>query len=216
MGPCITSGRSGTMILMLDVNITADASWTDAAMVGITILILFAAVGAALQVNRQIRQSERQHREQLHFSLRPVLVIPHAESRLNPQSGFPEFVVWIENVGPGPAMNPAIFAWVRIPEHGWDAPAERSAEIDSLKSQIDVDDPELTVRVAAIVSESPTRPAMLVPNREIPAANYSDRKGIIIYNVALQDIFENRLPSKPKEERELGHIEISRQGSWQE
>ncbi|MCH7483611.1 MAG: hypothetical protein IIA90_00505 [Chloroflexi bacterium] len=199
---------------MLDVNITADASWADAAIVGMTILIFFAAVGAAVQVNRQIRQAERHHSEQLHLSLRPVLAIPHAESRLNPQSGLPEFKVWIQNVGPGPAMNPVISAWVRIPEHGWEAPAERSAEIDSLKSQIDVDEPELTARAAAIVRESPTRPAILIPNRAIPVANYADRKGIIIYNVALQDIFENRLPSKPKDERELGHIEISEQGSW--
>lgn len=201
---------------MLDVNITADASWADAAIVGITILILLAAVGAALQVSRQIRQTERHHREQLHSSLRPVLAIPHAESRLNPQSGLPEFMVWIQNVGPGPAMNLVISAWVRIPGHSWDAPGERTAEIDALKSEVDVDQPELTTRAAAIEGASPSKPAILVPIRDVPPADYPAEKGIIIYNVTLQDIFENRLPTKPKEERELGHVEISQQGAWQE
>jgi hypothetical protein len=201
------------MILVPDVNITADASWADAAMVGMTILIFVAAVAAARQVNRQIGQAERHHREQLEASLRPLLTIFNVECRWASNPPVAEFMVWVENVGPGPALNATISAWVRIPETPWTDLRGRMDEIERLKGAADMDDPDLTVRPAALPGRSDARPYRLIPRRDIESVDYARSSGILLYIANYKDVFGNDRPSGDKEGWELGHVQITPPGT---
>ena len=58
--------------------------WTDVAMVFLTAFVVIAAVAAFVQVERQIREARKQHRDELRAILRPIVVVPHAESRTLP------------------------------------------------------------------------------------------------------------------------------------
>ncbi|HEY5639081.1 MAG TPA: hypothetical protein VIW01_03445 [Dehalococcoidia bacterium] len=198
---------------MLDVNITADASWADAAMVAITILIFAAAVAAAYQVNRQLRQSDRHHREQLHASLRPVLTIFNVECRLSGSPPVAEFMVWIENVGSGPALNATISAWVRTPQTPWTDLRGRMAEIESLKKAADIDDPDLTVRPAALPGRSDARPFQLIPRRDIVPVDYAGSGAILLYIANYKDVFGLDRPPGDKKDWELGHVQITLPGT---
>ena len=129
-----------------------DVRWTDVAMVVLTVALVAGAFLAAWQVNRQIRQGERQHRKQLHSSLRPIVVIPHSEViTTDPHIPRHQSVkAWIQNVGVGPALQVEILGWLRIPLHGWDEPAQREAEIESLKADANIEAPELRGRFGSI------------------------------------------------------------------
>ncbi|MBI1886589.1 MAG: hypothetical protein HYS09_09810 [Chloroflexi bacterium] len=189
--------------------------WTDVATVFVTALLVLAAVAAFLQVERQIRQARKQHRDELRAILRPIVVVPHAEGRTLPgQEVGIQFKAWLQNVGPGPALNVELRAWPRIPTKVWTDPAGRMNEIEELKTRIGIDDPELSARVGALAAGDPPRAAPLIPIRHVAAEDYPGRKGILIYTVLYQDTFEERYPSKPKTEWKVGHVEVTPEGTW--
>ncbi len=200
---------------MIEVTVD-DTSWVDYATLVLTALLVVGAFVAAWQVNRQIRQGERQHSEQLRASLRPLVVVPHAEAittdpRIPPHQNFK---AWIQNIGVGPALQLEILGWVRIPSHGWDEPAQRVAEIERLKSEADIEKPELQGRFGSISCGESPRAGFLVPQAELTADDYAAKAGVLIYIAMYKDVFENAFPSKPRTEWKLGHIEIAAPGTW--
>ncbi len=201
---------------MPEVIVENDVRWTDVAMVVLTAALVIGAFLAAWQVNRQIRQGERQQGEQLRASLRPLVVIPHAEA-LATDPRIPKhqvFMAWVHNIGAGPALQVEILGWVRIPLHGWDEPAEREAEVESLKAEADIEAPELRGRFGGIPFGRQPSPGFLVPQVELAVEDYAAKLAVLIYVAIYKDVFENTFPSKPKAEWTLGHIEISAPGSW--
>ncbi len=196
---------------MIEVTIN-EITWVDVASLVVTAVLAIGAVGAFWQMNRQIRQAREHHDDQLRASLRPLVVIPHVESRLT--EGRPEFLAWLQNVGPGPALRVEVLAWPRIPSARRDMPTERRREIDRLRASVDIDSPELTARTAGLAPRDKPRGAMLVPEVDVPIADYVGQHGILVYLVRYEDAFENSFPSKPKSEWMPGHIDIAPLGSW--
>ena len=201
---------------MPEVVVNNDVQWTDVAMVVLTAALVAGAFLAYVQIERQIKEGRDQHRNQLRASLRPLVVIPHAEA-LTTDSHIPthqNFKVWFQNVGVGPALQVEILGWVRIPSHGWDEPAQREAEIESLKAEADIEAPELRGRFGGIPFGERPHPGFLVPQVELAVEDYSAKSGVLIYIAIYKDVFENQFPSKPRSEWTLGHIEISAPGTW--
>src|SRR3990170_4619437 len=167
------------MRAVIEVSVN-DTSWVDVAGLILTALLVAGAFVAAWQVNRQIRQSERQHVEQLRASLRPLVIIPHAEA-LATDPRIPthqNFKAWIHNVGVGPALQVEILGWLRIPSHGWDQPALRVAEIEGLKAEADTEKPELRGRFGAIGSGERPRAGFLVPQVQLAVDDYAAKSGV--------------------------------------
>ena len=196
---------------MIEVTVN-DITWVDVVSLALTALLIIGVVAAYLQMNRQIRQARDQHGEQLRASLRPLVIIPHVESRLT--EGRPEFLAWLQNVGPGPAMSVEVLAWPRIPTSRPDVPNEWRQEVDRLRADVEFDSPALTARVGALAPGHEPRGAMLVPEVDVPIADYVGQNGVLVYIVKYQDVFENSFPSKPQAEWKAGHIAIDAQGSW--
>ena len=196
---------------MIEITVD-DITWVDVATLVVTVVLAIAAIGAFWQMNKQIRQGRDQHGEQLRASLRPVVMIPHVETRLT--TGRLEIQAWLQNVGPGPALRVEVLAWARIPSTRPDRPKERRREIDQLRASVDIDSPELTARVGALASGDEARGAMLVPNVDVPIADYVGQHGILVYLMKYDNVFENSYPSKPKAEWMPGHIDIAPLGSW--
>lgn len=111
-------------------------------------------------------------------------------------------------------MPVEIRGWIKIPSHGWDEPGEREAEIEKLKLEVDIEAPELRGRFGGMpASERPSR-GLLVPQVDLALEDYAAKLGVLIYVAIYQDVFENTVPSKPKAEWKLGHIEMGKPGNW--
>ncbi len=87
---------------MIEVTVD-DVTWVDVVSLALTALLIIGAFAAYMQMNRQIRQAREHHDDQLRASLRPLVMIPHVESRLT--EGRPEF-----QRGSGMASHPRLAA----------------------------------------------------------------------------------------------------------
>lgn len=198
---------------MPDVVVQNDPNWAEIAVVVLTLALAVAAIAAALQVNRQIRQAQMHHDEQLRFSLRPLVVVSRAECLVVTTSS-PQVRVkaWLQNVGPGPALQIRIHAWLRVPDAGWDNPAVRVTQINNLKGSVDLDAPDFTARYSALGGSSSPQDGMLVAEASVGLDVNASGPPILIYMIWYQDTFENNYPRKPSEQwdltRDLGHIEV--------
>lgn len=191
-----------------------DTSWVNIVGAVLTGLLVVGAFVAAFQVNRQIRQGEQQHAEQLKAMFRPLVTIPHAECRLTDGGRQVEFQAWLENVGTGPAINVNVLGWPRIPSTAANRIDEWRAEVDELRAEVDLDSPELIARAAALRAGDQPRGITLSPAAPVPVADYAARHGVILYMVTYSDAFDNHFPSKPRAEWKAGHIAVAPQGSW--
>lgn len=181
------------------------ADWID---VGILITQVGAVLLAGLAffaVQRQIRDAERHHREQLHGSLRPVITIEQAELVRVGNGVYVE--VTIRNVGPGPALDVEITGWVRrLPQQqmpGWEARPYMDAECRA----VNLDIPELRLRLGALDSgTSYTERLAAEPElRAVPPGG-----DFLVYFATYRDVFENKFPAKPRSEWHAGHTMFRR------
>jgi hypothetical protein len=108
---------------------------------------------AALQHQQQIKQASELHAEQLTSTLRPVVILNHLECGLDNDGRNirMHMDIWVQNVGPGPAMQVELMGWVRVPKSRPFDKA-RPQEIEAIKAAIDVIEPEFRIRLGAIGS----------------------------------------------------------------
>jgi hypothetical protein len=171
---------------------------------------------AALQHEQQLKQAEKLHRHQLESTLRPLVIVNHLEGGLDNDGRNIRLhmEMWVQNVGPGPAMQVEFAGWVRTPKAGAFDKA-RAKEIEEIKAGIDMTKPEFRVRFGAIGSNQCLGPISLVPEVAVSINDYAEQAGIMLYIFTYQDVFENQRPSKPPEEWRLGHQTFNRRGTWE-
>ena len=182
-------------------------------MVILTALLVIGAFLAYRQLNRQIKQSQDHHNEQLRSSLRPLMVVQDVAVRLIPRltPNSYEIHVAVQNVGAGPALEIEIWAWARVVD-AWNSEGERRIRIQQLRDVIDIDHPEFTLRMGGVAAADPPRPLPLTSNGG-PVEIEGDfiARGILLYIVLYKDVFGHSFPSSPRSTWRggLGHQTVS-------
>lgn len=199
-----------------------NVSWVDIANFAVgaaglvfTALLVVGAFLAYTSTKRQIKQTEEHHSEQLKASLRPLVTVPHVECAFAVTASGPqvEFMAWMQNVGPGPALQVEIIAWVGVPAAGWDNPSERRSQVEKLKESVDIARPQLSARVGAYMAGDRS-PAPLIQNIPLEALDYASLSAVLLYTVKYQNIFEDTFPRQPIDDWGLGSVEINPKGTW--
>ncbi|HEY8767469.1 MAG TPA: hypothetical protein VIP09_09460 [Dehalococcoidia bacterium] len=183
-------------------------AWSTLATGIVTFLLAIAAVAAALQVERQIKEARVQHREQLHGSLRPVAIVSYVESKVEGTPPTVRIKAKVRNVGSGAALSIGLRAWIRIPKNRWDKVEERISEIDAMKASINIDEPELKFRLSGVGPEEEPDSCFLNQERPLEAKDYPNDEAVLIYRIEFRDVFNNPYPKS----KGLSHIEISEPG----
>ena len=205
------------------VEVVGDSvSWVDVASFAVgaaglvlTALLVIGAFLAYTSTKRQIRQTEEHHAEQLRASLRPLVTVPHVECAFAVTASGPkvEFTAWMQNVGPGPALQVEIIAWVAVPAAGWDNASERRRQVEEFKKSVDVSRPQLSARIGAYMSGDRS-PAPLIQNLPLEALDYASQNAVLLYTAKYQNIFEDTFPRQPVDDWGLGHVDIKPKGTW--
>jgi hypothetical protein len=190
-------------MLALPVTLTNGPSWVEIGLLITQVLTVVAAVGAYFAIKRQIDDSERQHREQMHASLRPLVVVESA--RIVTFNMHPYIEVKVVNAGSGPARDVEVTGWLGhfpIPQMpGWDA----RPFVDESRRAVNLDVPELRLRVGAMGAGSSRITNMAIEPRLEGTPAGAD---FLMYLVTFRDQFENEFPSKPRPEWLPGHTLI--------
>lgn len=212
-----------------DVIVENAVTWVEVAGLAVGVAVAVGAFLAYFQTKRQIREAARQHEQQLsqaatHHSeqltsmLRPVVALRHLEGGLDKYGDMVRAHIdaWVENVGPGPAMQLEFFGWVRIPKA---KPFEttRRREIEEMKAQIDRSKPEFNIRLGAIGPNRCIGPVSLAPSSEVQvtAVDFAEQSAVMIYIFKYHDVFENQRPSKPIDDCDLGDLTFNKPGTWE-
>ncbi len=204
----------------VQVIIDNGVTWVEVATLVVGIAVALTASSAAYlaysQTKQQIKQAAHQHKEQLTSILRPVVILNHLETGLDNDGRNVRIhmEMWVQNVGPGPALQVEFAGWVRAPKAGPFDEA-RPQEIEEIKAGIDMTKPEFRIRLGAVGSNQCLGPISLVPQVAVPIIDYAEQAGIMLYIFTYQDVFENQRPSKPREEWLLGHQTFNRRGAWE-
>jgi len=121
---------------------------------------------------------------------------------------------WVENVGPGPALQIEFLGWVRVPTaRPFDA--TRRDEIERMKAEIDWAKPEFRLSLGAVGPNQCLGPISLAPELKTPLLDFDQQAAVMLYFFTYQDVFENRRPSKPAEEWFLGDLTFNLPGTWE-
>ncbi len=185
--------------MALPVTLTNGPSWVDVGILITQVLTVVAAAGAYFAIRRQIRDSERHHREQLHASLRPLVVVE--EARIVVSDGGQYIEVTVANAGSGPANHVEVTGWL-----GYLPPAlpgvEARVYMDRVDHTVDLDTPELSLRLGAMgAGSSRTENLTMAPHVQRPPD-----PGFLTYLVTYTDQFENKFPTKPRAQWFAGHV----------
>lgn len=218
------------------VIVESGVTWVEVVGLIVAVIGLIVAVGIAVgaflayfQTKRQIHEAARQHvtqltqaashhTEQLTSMLRPVVVLRQIEGGL---WNFGDRVAshieaWVENVGPGPAMQVTLLGWVRVPD-AKPFDAARRLEIENMKGEIDIKHPEFTIQLGAIGTNHCLGPISLAPTLpdQVPVTDFAEQAAVMIYIFTYQDVFENQRPSTPPEDWFLGDLTFNKPGTWE-
>jgi len=183
--------------------------------------LLFAAASAAFwQVRQQvelltdqIRLAESHHREQLYASHQPELVFQHAEALLLAGRTKEAYLVGValQNIGAGPALDVDIRAWARIVPT-WITNDELRQSIDQLRDEVDLDRPDIRLRVGGVAAGDP--PRLLPMAGEVEIEGDFVGHGTLLYIAEYSDLFKNQYPRVPRSEWRVGHAMVWPAGSW--
>lgn len=189
--------------------LSGSPNWAEVGQLVTQIAAFFAAAAAFFAVRRQISAGERQHREQLHASARPLILI--REVRINGPFSGSSTAITVSNIGIGPAPSIEIRAWPRsLPSPSVNMPEwDERPYLDETASQVDLDAPELIQRVGGIgAGETATH----MVTDEHPALTYEGEEAaaFLVYMLIFQDVFGNTFPATPPNEWRAEHIIIER------
>lgn len=182
---------------MVSVTITGDPNWAEIAM----LVVQLTAVGAALLAFFQLKTQVRLQREEMHSSLRPLVVVERARYESLPDGWYVN--IEVRNIGPGPAERIEISGWPRVSK-GYSSPQERREEMDAVRREVDIDAPELLLRLGALGSGQSRVEKMSIGLAVPPPANPVD--AYLVYFARYSDVYRNRHPLRPRNEWEAGHV----------
>ena len=218
--------KPGVFVLVI-IQIQSGPNWVDIGILITQILTVVGALLAVLAVRRQIGDSEKhhgerlsaledeirraeiRHREQLAGSARPLVMVQRARMAGTPGAQYLE--VDIRNVGVGPAKDVVLLGWPRPLPQTQMSPTDARSHMDSERRQVNLDEPELSLRLGALApGDASTHPMAL--NDEDPRVE-PDTVRFLIYLAEYRDVFDNEFPSKPRDEWLAGHLMIEQQPS---
>ena len=116
---------------MISVVIGGDPNWADVAMLAVQTAGLIAAGLAYLQLKAQVRLQ----RDEMHSSLRPLIVVQRA--RLETLEDGVYVQVRVQNVGPGPAAGIEVRGWPRVIANARN-PDEGRSEMDAARKSVEL------------------------------------------------------------------------------
>ena len=204
----------------IDVIVQNNPNWADVAMVVLTGLLFVAATVAFWQVRQQvrlladqIRLSESHHKEQLHASHQPVIVFQHVEALLLAGRSKETYLVGValQNIGAGPALSVDIRGWARIVPD-WATNEELQRSMESLRDEVDLDQPDIRLRVGGVAAGDP--PRLLPMAGEVEIEGDFVGHGALLYIAEYTDLFKNQYPRVPRSEWRVGHAMVWPAGSW--
>lgn len=205
------------------IQIQTSPSWVEIGVLITQVATVLGALFAYLAIRVQIRDSERHHleqlaaledqiqdaqnshREQLAGAARPLVMVQRA--RVAGIQGAQYVEVDVRNVGPGLAKDVQILGWARsLPSEHMSPPDARSY-MDNERSQVNLDEPELRLRLGALApGDASTHPMALEAAEDLGTEPDSVR--FLVYLSQYRDVFENEFPSKPRDEWQAGHVMV--------